>query len=941
MAYLNPMQPERWQQIDSLYNAALERDPGERSEFIARACQDDDELRREVESLLNRQGSLLDEPVWEVASRLIQSDTVPLIAPGSKIGPYRIDSLIGSGGMGEVFRGVDTRLRRPVAIKVLNRDREADPDRIRRFVQEARAASALNHPNIVTVYDIASANGTDCLVMEYIAGTPLNRLIPPGGLPVAKAVDYAIQIAGALAAAHAAGIIHRDIKPANLIVTDGHVKVLDFGLAKLEDRAIPPGNETRTMDPALTGCGVIMGTLLYMSPEQARGAEVDARTDLFSFGAVLCEMLSGKRAFAKPLDWTAPAIAGLSPDLRRIVLKLLAVNRDLRYASTAAVLDDLRRVQQTLQGNRFARRRWITAAAAILIATLSGAAAIWKFRPPQPAQRDQWVRVTDFPDSVSQPAFSPDGRMLAFIRGPATFAGPGQLYIKTLPDGEPVQLTHDDSNKMNPAFSPDGYRVAYTVNRNGNWDTWTIPVINGRPRLWLSNASALAWRDTRNLLFSSLKNDGRMGIVASSEDRSSERDVFVPDSERDAARRSSPSPDGKSAIVAVMIDGLNGTWAPCVLVRLDGRGAPRAVSPANARCSDAAWSRDGKWMYFSASAGGAYHIWRRRFPDGSLEQISSGPMEEQGIAMAPDGRSFVTAVAVRQSAIWLHDEKGERQISLEGYCYEPKFTPDGKRICFRVLKPNLQTDAVGYPSELRIADLDSGEVQPLLPGLTVMGEPGLGYSISPDGKEVVATVKEQGKNNLWVAPLDKHAPPRRIPGVEGRTPFYGRAGDIFFKSVTEKESHAYTVQANGSGLRRVNDQPIEGLHGISLDGKWLIAKVRAAEKELRFVALPVESGQAHPAIPAELASWSADGARLFLSQVDASFVSVQVGRTYILPLAPGKMFPRDTIRSIADLASFPGTKVIESYDVTPGPRPGVYAFAKGATLRNLYRIPID
>src|ERR1035438_8105379 len=282
------------------------------------------------------------------------------LSPGTKLGPYEILAPIGAGGMGEVFRATDTRLQRTVAIKILSHDKVADPERKRRFLQEARAVSALNHPNIVTLHDIASESGVDYLVMEYVPGKSLDDLITPKGLPFVEALGYAQQIASALAAAHAAGIVHRDIKPANVIVTpEGQIKILDFGIAKLEERRLDAQSETRTMEPTLTEAGVVMGTRAYMSPEQARAEDVDARTDLFSFGAVLHEMATGRRPFPKSLDWTTPATQGLHPELRRIVLKLLETDRELRYQTAADVLADLKRLLRTTEGVQISRRWWI------------------------------------------------------------------------------------------------------------------------------------------------------------------------------------------------------------------------------------------------------------------------------------------------------------------------------------------------------------------------------------------------------------------------------------------------------------------------------------------------------------------------------------------------------------------------------------------------------
>lgn len=862
------------------------------------------------------------------------------LSVGAKLGPYEILAPIGAGGMGEVFRATDTRLHRTVAIKILPHDKVADPDRKRRFLQEARAASALNHPNIVTVHDIASDNGVDYLVMEYVPGNSLDKLIAPKGLPFAEVVAYATQIGNALASAHAAGIVHRDIKPANTIVTaEGRVKVLDFGLAKLDEPAPSPDDETRTM---VTEAGMVMGTMAYMSPEQARAEAVDARTDLFSFGAVLFEMATGRRAFLKAWDWTTPPVEAVPPELRRIVLKLLQVNRELRYQTAADVVTDLKLVQRGMDG-KHARRRWMAAAAG-LVALAIGLAAILYLRPNRSPGRDQWVQLTKFPDSVSQPALSADGRMLTFIRGPDTYSAPGQIYIKMLPDGEPVQLTHDDVNKMSPGFSPDGSRISYTVNTPGKWDTWVVPVVSGAPRLWLGNASGLLWLDKRRVLFSEMKQDGKMGIVTAEEDRSGARDVYLPAKEVGMAHRSYPSPDGKSALVVEMMNGENGVWAPCRLVSTDASAADHPVGPPSARCSFAAWSRDGKWMYFSSSADGTYHTWREPYPEGPLEQITSGPTEEEGIAMDPDGRSFITSVGLRQSVVSVHDATGDRQISLEGYSYDAKFTPDGKKLCYRILKTNMPTAFAGYPSELHLVELDTGHNQLLLPGLTVIGQPGLSYSISPDRPELVANVKdEKGKVSFWLVALDGQSPPRQIPNAEGRTPYFGKDGEIFFRGPGAASAFAYRVHEDGMGLRKLSEEPIQGLHGISLDGQWVIAKVHQEGRD-SFRALPVKGGVSVPTVPAEVASWSPDGGLIYISVPTAPLQSVQLGRTYVVPLTRGQMFPSipaGGFKSVADLAKLPGARVIDDFNVSPGPTPEVYAFSKAIVLRNLYRVPIQ
>jgi serine/threonine protein kinase len=463
---------------------------------------------------------------------------------GRSLGAYTLKELLGRGGMGEVYRARDTRLDRDVAIKVLTGDHAVDPERRRRFLQEARAVSALNHPNIVTLYDIASDSGVDFLVLEYVQGQPLHHAIGAGLRP-ADVLAYAIEIAEALVAAHAAGILHRDIKPANVMITpDRHVKVLDFGLAKLT-ASLPagPDSHTRAGGSLLTEAGLVMGTLAYMSPEQARGESLDARTNLFSLGAVLYEMATGRRAFQKPFDWTMPSDARVPAWLRPIVLKLLEQNADLRYQTAADLVVDLKRIQRLTSSTGTPARRWLIPVTLLTGAALT-AAVIWSRQDRTVPGRDQWVQLTNFADSVSQPSLSPDGRMLTFVRGPGTFQTEGQVYVKLLPDGEPTQLTRDTFRKMSPVFSPDGTQIAYTtINTQFEWDTWLVSVLGGEPRRWLPNASGLVWLDRQRLLFSEIKTGIHMAIVTAEPTRAGARDVFVPAHERGMGHRSFPSSD--------------------------------------------------------------------------------------------------------------------------------------------------------------------------------------------------------------------------------------------------------------------------------------------------------------------------------------------------------------------------------------------------------------
>ena len=350
------MDPERRQRVEELFHAALEREPPLRDAWLRETCGADDALRREVEELLThaeRAEEFLEAAAVDVAARHLATAQPDLLI-GARIGPYAISSLIGEGGMGRVYQALDTQLNRIVAIKCLIADRLAHADQKNRFLREARAASALNHPNIVTIHALMDHEGMTFIVMEYVAGKTLDRLIPQNGMPEPQVIQYALEIGGALAVAHAAGIVHRDIKPSNIIVTgDDRIKVLDFGLAKLIQTAPEPDAATVTN----TAEGLIFGTPAYMSPEQARGEGIDARSDLFSLGVVLYQMATGRLPFAgknvvsilasilrdDPED-PGKTNSALAPEFREMILKLLAKDREARYASAAELCGGLRQL---------------------------------------------------------------------------------------------------------------------------------------------------------------------------------------------------------------------------------------------------------------------------------------------------------------------------------------------------------------------------------------------------------------------------------------------------------------------------------------------------------------------------------------------------------------------------------------------------------------------
>src|SRR5271165_710737 len=417
------------------------------------------------------------------AAQAIMARSMALIS-GTKLGPYEIQSPLGSGGMGEVYRAIQGSLGRQVAIKVLPPEKVADPERKQRFVQEAKAASSLNHPNIITIYDIGQAEGVDFISMECVSGKTLDRMIPRRGMRLNDALKCAVQIADALARAHSAGIVHRDLKPGNLMVNEhGLVKVLDFGLAKLTETA-PAGDDeaTRTLRPT-TEEGKIVGTVAYMSPEQAEGKKVDARSDIFSFGSVFYEMVTGRRAFqgetnastmaAILRDTPRPAsqlVDGLPREVEKLISRCL--RKDVNQRSQH--MDDIKIALQELKEEsdsgvlgaaaveKTKPRRRLTWALSVAAALVMATVGVWLVRSKKEVPDTQLVAVplTSYPGNEGGPSFSPDGTQVAFA-----WNGEKQdnwdIYVKQIGVEPPYRLTTDLAADYSPAWSPDGRLIAF------------------------------------------------------------------------------------------------------------------------------------------------------------------------------------------------------------------------------------------------------------------------------------------------------------------------------------------------------------------------------------------------------------------------------------------------------------------------------------------------
>jgi len=483
------MQADRWKEIQELYEAAIALPPEKRAEFLAQACPADAGLRGEVQSLLA-----------QPANSFLESaplSAIKTLSPGVKLGNFEIVELIGRGGMGEVYRARDSRLKRDVAIKVLPAGLARDPDRIARFEREARAAGALNHPNIVAVYEIGREDGTYWIATELVAGEPLASAIERGPLALQKALEIATQIAEGLTAAHAAGIVHRDLKPANIMVTrDGRVKILDFGLA-LRQRT---SQDSTTMH--MTDEGTVLGTAGYMSPEQVRGETVDQRSDLFSFGVILYEMLGGKRAFAgassvevmhailKEDPGELPA--SVPPAIDRIVRRCLQKDRERRFQTAAdlgwAILTPSPSQTPAKATRRRTRLTWAAVVAAIC-AAIAIAAYLFEAhsRPIGIVAGTSLRRLTLDKGLTTDAAISADGKFVAYA---SDRADPGNLdiWVQQVAGGGAVRLTDNPADDSDPSISPDGSQVAFRSDRDGG-GIYLVPVLGGEARLLIAKGN--------------------------------------------------------------------------------------------------------------------------------------------------------------------------------------------------------------------------------------------------------------------------------------------------------------------------------------------------------------------------------------------------------------------------------------------------------------------
>jgi Tol biopolymer transport system component len=802
------------------------------------------------------------------------------VAPGSKLGPYEILALLGAGGMGEVYRARDLRLGREVAIKVLPAERMADADRRRRFVQEARAASALNHPNIVTIHEIGSVDGIDFIVMEYVRGKTLDLVIPAQGMRLPQVLRIAIPMADALARAHAAGIVHRDVKPSNVAVSDeGVVKVLDFGLAKLaaEPKDTGPKDETQTEDgghDALSRPGARAGTVGYMSPEQATGGEVDARSDVFSFGTVLYEMVTGRRAFAGGSgpetqaalvsdEPRAPSevVAGVPKELDRLILRCLKKERNRRYQNMLDVKVELQEIKEESESGTAgprsvpSRRRWWLAAGVALAVALALAVAAWRVAVPKATLPPPWVvQLTSMRGFARNPTFSPDGEQLAFA-----WRGEKQdnwdVYVKLVDAPEVRRLTTDGASDVSPSWSPDGRQIAYlrlpadqAPSEPGPATIHLVSPLGGSDRRLSDFPTAASWYgvlaaswtpDSRWLAVTRFESTSKAhlgGIFLVPVQGGDPRALTSPKAPGENHANASFSPDGRHLAYLSCL-----AWFQCHLEVADvgpdfvPSGSPRGLI-TRALCLPAhpSWTRDGRFIIYSSCA------------DDMLWRIAiAGDHPAERIEVAGFHAIWPTTAASRDRVAFQHELLGASDVyrfeggrppqpvlasSMADCC--SSLSPDGRRVVFASTRSS--------EGAIWVADADFSNAVPLTTGLAG-GMP----RWSPDGLRIVFDARDNdGHYHIWTVEAEGGSPRQltKGPGDENR-PSWSRDGRyVYFAATRRGGSDVVRIAATGGAEEPITHNggqlPIE-----SIDGRTLYFKrgdLTAVEAPL--FALPLGGG---------------------------------------------------------------------------------------------------
>ena len=839
------MTPERWQQVKEIFNSAINYRPEERSSFISQACSGDENLRSEVESLIEsheQSGSFIDKPAFEAAASLLAGDR-PELHPGQTIGSYEVVSFLSRGGMGEVYLAGDKRLGRKVALKLLPTSFTSDNDRLRRFEQEARSASALNHPNIITIYEIRQAAGAHIIATEYVEGETLRLRLSRSALTLSEVLNISIQIADALSAAHKAGIIHRDIKPENIMLRpDGYVKILDFGLAKLSEQASPAVAAEAPTIQVRTGSGIVIGTAGYMSPEQARGLGVDHRSDIFSLGAVIYEMLARRKPFEgeTPSDTLAailktepPSLTRVAPgvpsELVRIVNKSLRKDREERYQVVKDLWLDLKALRQELEfQNKFAsetdgagtgvmlageptavmsgprptlsrsaisesitleiKRHKLGAALALMAVLLIAGAAVygiydWVNREP-PVAHFSDVRLSRLTNSGNaiDATISPDGKYIVYVMSDR---GSQSLYIRQVSTANDKQIVAAEPvGYFGITFSPDGTELFYAIKKNLDTGTlYRIPSLGGTPVKVLE------------------KIDGPIS--------------FSPDGKQFVLVRGNYPNLGESALVIANVDGSSERT-------LAVKKSPERFSPLF--FTGPSWSPDGKIIASSmGSVAGRSKVIGISVTDGSEKDLSPESWTFSArVQWLPDmtGLVVVAGDSPISCQLWLisypdgvvrhvtNDLNGYRTIGL---------TQDGRKLTTVQTQGLVNLWVVPEGDATKAVRLPTGNV------INFFNSTGSNVSWTPD-ERLVYVSNESGSADIWITDLDgKNRRQLTANNATKVSPVVTADGRyIVFGLWQDARRNIWRMNLDGSNAVRLTSGLSDSFPALSPDSRWVL-----------------------------------------------------------------------------------------------------------------------
>jgi serine/threonine protein kinase/sugar lactone lactonase YvrE len=900
------MTPERWEQVTEIYHTALELAFEERRDFLETACAGDESLLREVESLLEADreaGEFIAQPALQEAASLLDVKPDKPLEPGQILGHYRIVSRIGVGGMGEVYRAKDSRLNREVAIKILPASLADNESYLRRFQTEAEAAATLNHPNVAIVYSVEKTDGISFITMEYVRGETLDASIPSAGFDVKSFLELFIPLAGALSHAHEKSVIHRDIKPGNIIITpDGVPKILDFGLAQIDRSGIGENEPTlRITQPArITQPGQIFGTPSYMSPEQAEGKPVDHRSDIFSFGVVMYEAMTGTRPFrgdsyaaviSDVLKTDPPPVVEVKPEtpylLSRVICRCLSKSRRERFQSMNEVRAILEETKAAVEaGVSFANDtspflskrkpplalKWLFAVAVLTI--LLAVPAFYYFRqsPPEPPPinfANMTLRKLSQSGNVSYAQITPDGKSIVYI----TFddAEGRSLWIRRIEDRNALPLISKGLRQfwggITPA--PDGSQIFYVLaDENARVGTlYRISSLGGAPRKLIDNVNDVGGisPDGQRILF--VRYSEKMQILsANAADGGDERVIFT-GGEKELFRDPQFSADGKNVYFSRrrVADGKT-AWA-ILEIPVTGSSAPRAVSSSDGqRIGELAVLKNGKGLLVNKTddVSKLQQIYYISLPDGKEQRLTNDLNSYQGVSVSDDGNIIAATQNHTTKDIWAgRDAKSLRRVTTESNVYSTAgFTPDGGRIVYDALDNNRPM--------IWFMNADGTGAQQLTPNDSFNSEP----QVSPDGRYIVFTSDRTGENKIWRMNLDG-SNPTLLTDVAG--PAYSPvispdSQTVYFQWVRNNNQVLGKIPLAGGEASEQQPAFGDNLWSLSPDGKQVASSFfDEASNQFKVRVRPTDAAEPSKIynIPASfILEWTPDAKNLLYRSID-------------------------------------------------------------------------